>query len=232
MRVPHAFQIDRTASLMFALERGFGLACATDDGKPVASPVPFHLSYGSDGTPVVAFHVARHNPLAHLADGEKHWLLAVQGHDAYVSSDWYASAHQVPTWLYQAVHLSGPVRPMAGQELVAHLDSLSERFERDLLPKPIWTMAKVPAARREGLMRAIVGLVMTVEDVHGSFKLNQHKSDADHVAVATALGLQRSPGAQAIARTMRELRPSAFAESVQSHDISETGAPGLAEETM
>lgn len=232
MHVPHAFQIDRAASLKFALERGFGLACATRAGKPVASPVPFHLSYGQDGTPVVAFHVARHNPLAALADGEASWLLAVQGDDAYVSSDWYASAHQVPTWLYQAVHLSGPVRPMVGDELVAHLDALSERFERDLLPKPIWTMAKVPAARREGLMRAIVGLVMTVEDVHGSFKLNQHKSDADHVAVATALGLQTSPGAQAIARKMRALRPHAFAQTAQAHDISETGVSGLAEETM
>lgn len=232
MHVPHAFQIDRAASLKFALERGFGLACATDGDKPVASPVPFHLSYGQDGTPVVAFHVARHNPLASLADGEKPWLLAVQGDDAYVSSDWYASAHQVPTWLYQAVHLLGPVRPMVGDELVSHLDSLSERFERELLPKPIWTMAKVPAARREGLMRAIVGLVMTVDDVHGSFKLNQHKSDADHVAVTTALGLQPSPGAQAIAKNMRTIRPHAFAESTALHNIGETGAPGLVEETM
>lgn len=232
MHVPHAFQIDRAASLKFALERGFGLACATDGGKPVASPVPFHLSYAQDGTPIVAFHVARHNPLAALADGETSWLLAVQGDDAYVSSDWYASAHQVPTWLYQAVHLSGPVRPMVGDELVTHLNSLSDRFERDLLPKPIWTMDKVPAARREGLMRAIVGLVMTVEDIHGSFKLNQHKSDADHVAVATALGQQPSPGAQAIARDMKAMRPQAFAESARPHDMSEAGAPGLVEETM
>lgn len=232
MHVPHAFQIDRTASLKFALERGFGLACAGDGGKPVASPVPFHLSYAQDGTPVVAFHVARHNPLAALADGKTSWLLAVQGDDAYVSSDWYASAHQVPTWLYQAVHLSGPVRPMGGEELATHLNSLSDRFERDLLPKPIWTMDKVPAARREGLMRAIVGLVMTVEDVHGSFKLNQHKSDADHLAVATALGQRPSPGAQAIAREMRAMRPQVFAGFVQPHDMGGSSAAGLVEETM
>jgi predicted FMN-binding regulatory protein PaiB len=33
------------------------------------------------------------------------WLLAVNAADAYVSADWYASPDQVPTWLYQAVHL-------------------------------------------------------------------------------------------------------------------------------
>ena len=58
----------------------------------------------------MAFHVARGNPLAALADGTSHWLLAVNGADAYVSPDWYVSPDQVPTWLYQAVHLTGPVR--------------------------------------------------------------------------------------------------------------------------
>ena len=40
------------------------------------------------------------------------------------------------------------------------------------------------AGRLEAMKKAIVGLVMTVEEVEGSFKLNQHKSDADHVAIA------------------------------------------------
>ena len=35
------------------------------------------------------------------------WLMAVNGADAYVSPDWYVSPDQVPTWLYQAVHLTG-----------------------------------------------------------------------------------------------------------------------------
>ena len=56
------------------------------------------------------FHVARHNPLVKLADGTSSWLLAVNGADAYVSPDWYVSPDQVPTWLYQAVHLTGTVR--------------------------------------------------------------------------------------------------------------------------
>ncbi len=73
--------------------------------KPVASSLPFYLSYADDGTPLALFHVARHNALAGLADGTSSWLIAVNGADAYVSPDWYASPDQVPTWLYQAVHL-------------------------------------------------------------------------------------------------------------------------------
>ena len=35
---------------------------------------------------------------------------------------------------------------------------------------------------------------MTVEQVEGSFKLNQHKSDVDHAAIANALAVQAGRG--------------------------------------
>ena len=69
-----------------------------------------------------------------------------------------------------------------------------------LAPKPAWTPDRVSEARREMLMRAIVVVEMTVETIAGNFKLNQHKSDADHVAVASVLARHGDPSAQAIAR--------------------------------
>jgi transcriptional regulator len=57
------------------------------------------------------------------------------------------------------------------------------------------------------MMQAIVGLVMTVEEIEGSFKLNQHKSDVDHAAITDALALQTDPGAQAIGKQLVALRP-------------------------
>ena len=63
------------------------------------------------------------------------------------------------------------------------------------------------AGRLDAMKKAIVGLVMTVEEIEGSFKLNQHKSDVDHVAVATALAQQPDAAAQLLAREMRALRP-------------------------
>jgi transcriptional regulator len=57
------------------------------------------------------------------------------------------------------------------------------------------------------MMKAIVGLVMTVEDIEGSFKLNQHKSDVDHAAIAVALLGQDDADAQAIGKRMVALRP-------------------------
>jgi len=201
------FKPDRAASLACAQARGFGTVCAWDGNKPIASSLPFLLTYADDGTPQAAFHVARQNRLATLADGTSSWLLAVTGADAYVSPDWYASADQVPTWLYQSVHLTGRVRKISEDELAPHLDALSAKFEGWLAPKMPWTSSKMSAGRLETLKKAIVGLVMTIEEIEGSFKLNQHKSDVDHAAVTNALGLQSDAGARAIGEQMVALRP-------------------------
>jgi transcriptional regulator len=214
------FKPDRAASLAFAQARGFGLVCAWDGARPLASPLPFYLSFADDGTPHAAFHVARHNPLVKLAGATGAWMLAVNGPDAYVSPDWYVSPDQVPTWLYQAVHLTGTVRMLSDDELAEQIDTLSAKFESWLLPKQPWTSSKMTAGRLDALKKAIVGLVMTVEEVEGSFKLNQHKSDADYSAIGNALASQADADAHAIAGLMRDLRPQAFEDETNQLERS------------
>src|ERR1700682_1871336 len=211
MYTPPMFKPDRAASLAFAEARGFGTVCAWDGNKPIASLLPFYLTSSNDGTPLAAFHLARHNPLVNLADGTSSWLLAVSGADAHVSPDWYVSPDQVPTWLYETVHLTGTVRKLSDDELAVQVDTLSAKFENWLVPKRPWTSAKMTGARLEALKKAIVGFEMTVEEVEGSFKLNQHKSEPDYAAIAGALASQTDAGAQQIAQLMREARPKASA---------------------
>jgi transcriptional regulator len=212
MYTPPFFKQDHAASLAFAEERGFGTVCAWNGARPIASSLPFYLSGADDGTVEVLFHVARQNPLAKLADGTTSWLLAVNGPDAYVSPDWYASPDQVPTWLYQSVHLTGTVRVLSDAELAVQIDALSAKFENWLLPKKPWTSTKMTPARLETMKKAIIGLVMKVEEVEGSFKLNQHKSEAEYAAVAGALEERTDTGSQQIAGLMRQARPQAFAD--------------------
>ncbi len=124
-----------------------------------------------------------------------------------MSPDWYVSPDQVPTWLYQAVHLTGTVRTLSDDELAEQIDTLSAKFEDWLLPKKPWMSSKMTAGRLEAMKKAIVGLVMTVEEIEGSFKLNQHKSDADYTAMAAALAQQPDAAAQTIGQQMVALRP-------------------------
>jgi transcriptional regulator len=202
-----AFKVHPATSLAFAAARGFGLVIASDGGRPVASHLPFRLIEQDGKVPKLEFHMARANPMGAMAEKGGTWMVAVQGPDTYVSPDWYASAEQVPTWLYEAVHLSGPVRVIPGDHTRGHTERMSATFEKWLAPKPEWKLDKVADRRRDMLLSAIVAVEMTIESIEGNFKLNQHKGDADHVAVATALAAQDDPSAQAIARRMVALRP-------------------------
>jgi transcriptional regulator len=207
MYVPAPFKVHPAVAFAFAAARGFGLVIACDGGRPVAASLPFLLTETHGKSARVSFHVAKGNPLAALAQKCSPWLISVSGPDAYVSADWYASEHQVPTWLYETVQLGGPVHVVPPDQTRGHLDALSARFEEPLAPKPPWTSDKLPPERLDRLAKAIVMIEMEVETVEGSFKLNQHKSDADNVAVANALAAQPDAAAQAIAARMAALRP-------------------------
>lgn len=206
MYTPPAFKVQHPAlALAFAAARGFGLVVSCDGGRPLASPVPFLIEERPGRGPRVTFHVARPNPLAALAEKRGTWLMAASGADAYVSAAWYASPDQVPTWLYETVHLSGPVAVVPAEHARVHLDALTARFEQGIGDP--WTTDKVAPAKLEQLMRAIVVIEMLVEDIEGKFKLNQHKNDADHVAIASQLLAEADPAAQTIAARMVALRP-------------------------
>jgi transcriptional regulator len=105
------------------------------------------------------------------------------------------------------VHLSGPVRIIPGEHTQAHTEALSAKFEGWIEGKEPWLLDKVADKRREMLLKGIIAVEMTVETIEGNFKLNQHKGDEDHVAIATALAAQDDPASQAIGKRMVAMRP-------------------------
>lgn len=199
------FRMDEQAALTFAAERGFGLVVAADTSGPSGSHVPFVLRDSPQGV-VAAMHFTAGNPLVALADGQRRFLLAVTGADAYVSNDWYASSDQVSTWLYEAVHLSGVASQRPMQENRAHGDELLEVSEARL-PKEPWSLVTMEPGKRQAMLDGIRVVEILVDRVEGQSKLNQHKIDVDHVAVANQLARMPSTAARQLARKMRALRP-------------------------
>src|SRR5260370_22267367 len=107
---------------------------------------------------------------------------------------------------------------LPAHELGPHLEMLDAKFEGWLAPKPPWTISKMTAGRLDAMKKAIVGLVMTVGEIEGSFKLNQHKSDVHHLAVARAPAPQPAAAPQLLASQMRALRPQLFASGTAPLD--------------
>ena len=199
------FRIEEQRALDFAGQRGFGVIVAADEHGPRASHVPFVLGE-RDGRVIVQIHLTAKNPLVPLANGVRRFLLIVAGDDAYISNDWYASRDNVSTWLYEAVHLSGVAHLRRLDQNRDHGDALLATAEARL-PKQPWDLAQMEPDKRESMLAAIRVVDLVVDQVEGQAKLNQHKSDADHVAVAGRLARSEETGHRRLARKMQALRP-------------------------
>jgi len=199
------FRIEEQRALAFAADRGFGVIVAADEHGPRGSHVPFVLDRRDDRA-IVQVHLTAKNPLVELADGNRRFLLIVAGDDSYVSNDWYASRDNVSTWLYEAVHLSGVAHLRECDENRGHGDALLAVSEARL-PKQPWELAQMEPTKRESMLAAIRVIDLFVDQIEGQSKLNQHKSDEDHVAVANQLARAEDSGSRRLAQKMRALRP-------------------------
>ncbi|KRR22458.1 FMN-binding negative transcriptional regulator [Bradyrhizobium retamae] len=199
------FRIEESRALAFAAERGFGVIVAAAERGPRASHVPFVIEQRDDRV-IVQIHLTAKNPLVQLADGNRRFLLIVSGDDAYVSNDWYTSRDNVSTWLYEAVHLAGVAHLAERDENRAHGDALLAAAEARL-PKPPWDLARMEPTKRETMLASIRVIDLVVDEIEGQAKLNQHKSDEDHVAVANQLARAEETGSRRLAGKMRALRP-------------------------
>jgi transcriptional regulator len=200
------FAWDRDGALDFAAARGFGAVIASGASGPISSHVPFSVRRTPEAA-TVQFHLTARNKLAELADGENPFLLIVWGPDAYVSNDWYATSDHVSTWLYEAVHLTGPVRRLSLDENRGHGDTLLSTFEERLAPKQPWSLSTMEETKREAMLQGIVVLEMDVQRIEGQRKLNQHKSDEDYASITRHLEKAENADAREIAGKLKALRP-------------------------
>jgi transcriptional regulator len=181
-------------------ERSFCLVAAVVDGEPQFAYAPA-VVYDEGPRGGVRFHLARANPLAKL-DGAK-VRLSFLGPDTYVSPDWYKTEGLVPTWNYVAVEGAGIAQQLDQSALRQLLVDLSAAHEERLRPKKPWTIDKVPAAKMDALLNAIVGFEVSFETLEGKFKLSQDKRPEDFGGVVDALETSRDTGAQAVAAAMK-----------------------------
>jgi len=181
-------------------ERSFCLIAAVIGGEAQFAYAPVVVdTEGSRGG--VRFHLARANPLAKL-DGAK-VRLSFLGLDTYVSPDWYKTEGLVPTWNYIAVEGAGIAKQLDEAALRQLLVDLSAVHEERLRPKKPWTIDKVPEAKMDALLNAIVGFSMSFETLEGKFKLSQDKKPEDFDGVVDALETSREVSAQAVAAAMK-----------------------------
>ena len=202
---PDFRQTPEARNIAFARARGFGLLCVGGEGAPLISHVPFLLS--EDGH-VAELHLVRSNPIMRLLKERQAVRLAVEGPHSYVSPAWYEATDQVPTWNYIAVHLVGQLELLPQERLEDILARQSALFEAQLAPKAPWTMGKMDADVKTRMMRQIVPCRIDVEEIHGTWKLNQNKPEDVRLRAADKVEAEGlGTGLGELARAMRDAAP-------------------------
>lgn len=190
--------------LDFAAQVGFGMLCATADSAqpPMLAHVPFLLS---ETRGFAELHLARGNAIVKARLNRLPAAIAIQGSHGYISPDWYGVEDQVPTWNYVAVHITGTLIRLDQGEIRRLVDELSDHFEGRIDGKIPWRTDKMTAGAVEKMLVQIVPFRFEIEDVQGTWKLNQNKPDAARLSAAAQV--ETSPlglGTGALADLMRK----------------------------
>ena len=201
MYVPKNFAEDDLGACHDLIQANdFGLLVAPVDGRPFASHLPFLLDRerGPNGTLVA--HMARANPHWRAFDGGE-VLVVFSGPHVYVSPSWYATAPNVPTWNYVAVHAYGVPSLIEDQEATRSVLRRTVATQESRFERP-WRMDGLAEDYVTSMMRAIVAFEVPIARLEGKWKLNQNRAAKDRAGVRAALQRDADPQAQAIAALM------------------------------
>jgi len=204
MYVPAHFATDDADGLIARLaRRSAGVLITVDEaGVPVATHLPI---LWDPQRRVATGHIARANPQWKRGGGKG--LIVLGGAEAYVSPGWYPSKAEhgkvVPTWNYEAVHLSGDVEWFDDSaRLEAVVRDLTDFYEQGRAAP--WALSDAPRPYVDALLRGIVGVTLTAERVEAKRKLSQNKSAADYAGVAQGLATSADPLAQEVGAQMND----------------------------
>jgi transcriptional regulator len=201
MYLPRHFTVTDLAQISAFVDAAQAADLVTFDGtKPVSTRLPVIWDRpaaldGPAGNGRLLGHIAMANDQWKTAQPGAQALAIVAGPQAYISPSWYESKARhgrvVPTWNYEAVHLTGTIAFHQDPEwLRGFVTRLTERHEHGRTHP--WAVTDAPPEYIDGQLRAIVGVELTITTIEAKQKLSQNRSALDRAGVVA--GLEREPG--------------------------------------
>jgi transcriptional regulator len=169
-----------------------------------ANHIPFELDAGRG---VLTAHVARANPVWQQCGNGMDALVIFRGEESYISPNWYPSKHefhrQVPTWNYEVVHVHGRMVVQDTEKFVRGVVGRLTRKHEAIEEKP-WKMGDSTPEFIDGMLKAIVGIEISITRMEGKAKLSQNREDRDRLNASDVLARQ---GDLELANAMRNAKP-------------------------
>lgn len=174
----------------------------TASSQLIANHIPFILDtqHGAHGR--LLGHVSRANPVwCELAGGAPSVVMFMGPH-AYITPSWYPGKNQhgkvVPTWDYVTVHAHGMARAIEDAGWILDVISRLTDAQESRRQNP-WKVSDAPSAYIDRLLRAVVGIEITIERLEGRLKVSQDEDEQDRWGTVNGLRQTHEAAAPALA---------------------------------
>ena len=195
MYIPKPFKIDDWKEITSFVKRhpAVDLVIVGDGGEIFSTLLPCvwdttNLRSGYFGTLIT--HISRGNEQWKNIRQDQNALAIVHGAQAYISPSNYENKNTdhkvVPTWNYQAVHLSGTLEVSEDIESLRKIVTELTEFHEASRKTP-WSASETNPEYMEAQLKGIVAITMTVTKVEAKYKLSQNRSKHDQQTVAEDL---------------------------------------------
>ena len=194
---------DEPEIISFIQKNAFATLITQENGRSLATHLPFVLDQNESGKAIISGHIAKANAQWKTIPEQGEVLVMFQGPHAYISSSWY-NHENVPTWNYLAVHVYGKIRLIEGEELLNHLKKLVHTYEEDR-PNRV-SVEEMSGAYLESQIRALVGFEIQITEVQASAKLSQNRDQTNFENIITELSKSNLDLDQKVAEEMGKFR--------------------------
>ncbi|WP_128113352.1 FMN-binding negative transcriptional regulator [Polynucleobacter necessarius] len=207
MYLPKHFLVEDPAILgQLISEHPLATIIGNLDGQLEINHLPLMLS--EDKSKLYG-HIARSNPLTKVAGSANTAVTAIfNGPNAYVTPTWYPSKQEsgkvVPTWNYAVVHAQGSIKliddPAWLRSHVAQMTNIHEPTYQSTRK-----LDDAPEEYVQMMLKAIIGIELTVNSLVVKFKLSQNRPAQDYEAVVKQL--EKSPR-EALQEMLQYMKPA------------------------
>ena len=182
-------------------ENSFALLISSVD-KIRATHAMMMLNEDDPENAYIETHISRANPQAKTLENGDEVLCDFLGAHTYISSSWYDHIN-VSTWNYEAVQIYGKIELMNHDELYAHLDKLTSKYEKfQQCPMMVKDMGKEFVEKE---MKGAFGIKIIPNEIFIKQKLSQNRKEADYDSIINHL--ERSDdNARKIAKKMNTIK--------------------------